>query len=109
MLVDRAPQEVDRAGEPEDDFLERPCVARPGPAPAQPVGVDLAERRAPLPDGFLADHDAALHHQLLDLTKAPREPVIQPHAVRVQTASHKLCSGVVGFCTNWGLTRVAHL
>src|SRR6185503_17848836 len=59
-----------------------PFVAGPGPAPAQPVGVDLPELRAPLPDGFVADHDTALQHQLLDLTKAQREPVIQPHAVR---------------------------
>jgi hypothetical protein len=59
-----------------------PFVARPGPAPAQPVGVDLPGLRAPLPDGFVADHDAALQHQLLDLTEAQREPVIQPYAVR---------------------------
>ena len=78
-LVDRAPQEVDRAIDPDDDFIEMPLVARPGPAPAQPVGVDVPELRTPLPDGFVADHDAALH-QFLDLTKAQREPVIQPHA-----------------------------
>ena len=56
----------------DDDFIEMPFVARPGPAPAQPVGVDLPGLRAPLPDGFVADHDAALQHQLLDLTKAQR-------------------------------------
>jgi len=66
----------------DDDFIETPRVASAGPAPAQPVGPDLPERRAPLPDGLVADHDAALQHQLLDLTKAQREPVLQPHAVR---------------------------
>ena len=82
MLVDRAPQVVDRAVDPDEDFIEMPFVAGPGaPAPAQPVGIDLPELRAPLPDGLVADHDAALQHQLLDLTKAQREPVIQPHAV----------------------------
>src|SRR6185295_1672322 len=65
----------------DDDFIEMPRVAGPGPAPAQPVGVDLPELRAPLPDGFVADHDAALQPLLLELTKAQREPVIQPHAV----------------------------
>ncbi len=35
----------------DDDFIEMPRVAGPGPAPAQPVGVDLPELRAPLPDG----------------------------------------------------------
>ena len=65
----------------DDDFIEMPFVARPGPAPAQPVGLGLPELRAPLPDGFVADHDAALQHQLLDLTKAQRQPVLQPHAV----------------------------
>jgi hypothetical protein len=78
MLVDRAPPVVDRAADPDDDFIEMPRVARPGPAPAPPVGVDLPELHAPPPDGFLADHHAALHHQLLDLTKAQRQPVKQP-------------------------------
>jgi hypothetical protein len=58
----------------DEDFIEMLIVAGPGPAPARPVSVDLPELRAPLPDSFIADHDAALQHQLLDLTKAQREP-----------------------------------
>jgi hypothetical protein len=41
VLVDRAPQKVDHAVDPEEDFIEMPFVAGRGPAPAQPVGVDL--------------------------------------------------------------------
>jgi hypothetical protein len=45
------------------------------------VGVGLAERSAPLPDGLVGDRDAALQHHLLDVAEAQREPVIEPHAV----------------------------
>ena len=47
VLVDRAPQVMDRAVDPDKDFIEMPFVAGPGLAPAQPVGVGLAELRAP--------------------------------------------------------------
>jgi hypothetical protein len=72
VLVSRATQKVDHAVDPEEDFIEMPFVAGPCPAPAEPVGVDLPERRTPRPDGFVADHHAALQHQLLDLTQAQR-------------------------------------
>ena len=37
--------------------------------------------RAPGPDRLVADHDTTRKHHLLDLAKAQREPVIEPHAV----------------------------
>ena len=65
----------------DEDLVEVPPVTGLGSAPAQLVGVGLPELGTPGPDGFVTDHDAALEHQLPDLTKAQREPVIQPHAV----------------------------
>ena len=81
VLIDRAPQVVDRAVDADEDLVEVPFVAGPGLAPAQPVGVELPKLRSPLPDRLVTDRNATRKHQLLDLTKAQREPVIQPHAV----------------------------
>src|SRR5271163_2942746 len=41
----------------------------------------LPELGTPAPDRLVADHDATCQHQLLDLTKAQREPQVQPDAV----------------------------
>jgi hypothetical protein len=40
VLVDRTPQVVHRAVDPDEDFIEVPFVAGPGLAPTQPVGVE---------------------------------------------------------------------
>ena len=53
-------------------------------AVAQLVGVGLPELGAP-PDRLVTHRDTAYQHQLLDLTKAEREPEVQPHAVMIST------------------------
>ena len=50
-------------------------------APAQLVGVGLPELGTPAPDRLITHHDTTYKHQLLDLTKAQREPKVQPHAM----------------------------
>ena len=61
MLVDRTPQVVDRAVDPDEDFVEVPFVAGAGAAPAQLVGVSprtgTPERppAATLPDAHAPD------------------------------------------------------
>ena len=81
MLVHRAPQVVGLAVDLDEDLVKVPLVTRACPSAAQSVGVGLAERSAPLPDGLVGDRDAALQHHLLDVAEAQREPVIEPHAV----------------------------
>ena len=61
--------------------LEVPLVAGARAPRAQPVGVGLPELGAPPPDRLIAHRDTTCKHQLLDLTKAQREPEVQPHAV----------------------------
>jgi hypothetical protein len=64
----------------DEDLVEVPPVTGLGSAPAQLVGVGLPELRAPAPDRLITQHNTTRKHQLLDLTKAQREPKIQPHA-----------------------------
>src|SRR4029078_7209342 len=72
---------MSNAVDADEDLVEVPPVTGLGSAPAQLVGVGLPELGAPAPDRLVADNDAALQHQLLDLTEAEREPEVQPHAV----------------------------
>ena len=81
VLVDRAPQVVLRAVDPDEHFVAVPFVTGPWPASAQPAGVGLPEFGAPASDRFVADRDTAFEHEFLDLTEAEREPKVQPHAV----------------------------
>jgi hypothetical protein len=64
----------------EEHLIEVPLISWAWPSAAQPVRVGLSELLAPLPDGLVGDHDAALHHHLFDLAEAEREPRIQPHS-----------------------------
>src|SRR4026209_319801 len=72
---------MDFAVDPDEDLVEVPFVAGAGAPTAQLIGVGLPELGTPAPDRLIADHDTTRQHQLLDLTKAQREPVLQPHAV----------------------------
>jgi hypothetical protein len=51
------PQVVGLAVDLNEHLVEVPCVSRASPAPAQGVGVDLPELRAPLPHRLMGDHD----------------------------------------------------
>lgn len=60
VLVDGAPQILPLTVDREEYLVEVPRIAGAGPAATQPVGVGLPELHAPLPDGFVGDHDPAL-------------------------------------------------
>lgn len=81
MQVDRAPQIMLPAIDPDEDLIEVPCVTGLWASAAQLVGIGLPELGAPPPDRLIADHDTAFEHHLLDITEAEREPEVQPHAV----------------------------
>src|SRR5262245_29075187 len=81
VLVDCTPQVMGDAVDLHEDLIEVPLVAGAGAAPAQLVGVGLPELGAPAPDRLITHHDTTRKHQLLDLTKAQREPKVQPHAM----------------------------
>src|ERR687885_295048 len=80
-LVDRAPEPVPHPGDLDDDLIEVPFVAGTGQPPPDPVGELLAELERPLPDGLVADHDAAGGQHLLDHAQAEREAEVQPDDV----------------------------
>jgi hypothetical protein len=80
--VDGPPQLLPTAVDRQEHLVEMPLVAGSGLAAAQPAGVFRPELGTPLPDRLVGDDHAADQHELLDLTEAQREAVIQPYAVR---------------------------
>ena len=57
------------------------------PAPAQFVGVALAELATPLIDGLVGDDHAALGHHQLNIAQAQWEAVIKPHAAMISAGN----------------------
>src|SRR6185295_13094049 len=83
----------------DEDLVEVPPVTGLGSAPAQLVGVGLPELSAPAPDRLITQHNTTRKHQLLDLTKAQREPKIQPHAA-IKGLLHELVTPDIA-CPEW--------
>jgi len=81
VLVDGPPQPVLSAGDPDLDLVEVPLVAGTGQPPADPVREALAELQRPLPNGLVADGDAARGQQLLHHPQAEREAEVEPDRV----------------------------
>jgi hypothetical protein len=59
--------------------IEVPLVSSTGQPSPDPVGELLTELERPLPDGLVADDDAACRQHLLDHAEAEREAEVQPN------------------------------
>ena len=81
MLVHRAPEVEQLAVDLQEDLVQVPGVARLRPSPTQPAGELAAELQAPLPDALVADDDAPLGEDQLDVSEAQAEEVLQPDSV----------------------------
>lgn len=78
FVIDGAPQIHPPAADPADHFVEMPARRRRRSALLQPPSDQQSELFRPAADGFVADVDAALGQQLLDIAKAQAEAEIQP-------------------------------
>ncbi len=76
VLVDRPPQTMLAAIDADENLVEVPLAAGPGPPSTQLVCVGLPELGTPPSDPLVADHDTALQHHLLDFTETEREPEV---------------------------------
>jgi hypothetical protein len=78
VLVDGPPQPVAFAIDLQEHLFEMPFVACGCPAAAQSGRVGWAKLGAPLTDRLVADNDAALSEEILNITKAEVEAEIEP-------------------------------
>jgi len=81
VLINRAPQIMQRAVYAKKDLIKMPGVARPRPSSTQSPGKRRAELAAPVADALVANHHATLGQDQLDVAQTEAEDVIQPHRV----------------------------
>jgi hypothetical protein len=81
LLVDGTPQPVPMLVDRESHFVHVPLVASSRMAPTKLARQQWAELAAPQPDGLVTDLDPTFREQLLDVTVAEGEAVVQPDRV----------------------------
>lgn len=81
MLVDGAPEVMQRVANTQENLVEVPSVTRVRPSPAQPGCKVLAESQAPAPDALVRDHNAALGQDQIDITQAEAENVVESNGM----------------------------
>jgi hypothetical protein len=79
----------------DEDFVEKPVIARSSLAAAQGLGVGAAELETPLPDRLVADRDSTLGQEVLNVPEAQAETMVEPHGMgddltRVSIASVRI-------------------
>ncbi len=62
----------------DEELIEVPCITQPTLSPLDCTSVIGTEFQAPLADGFIRDCDAPLGEQVLNISEAQAEPVLQP-------------------------------
>src|SRR5215510_10877025 len=81
VLVDRAPEVMALAVNGQKDLVQVPLVPWLGASTLQLIGVVLPKFPAPLADGFMRDVDPAFTEELLHVTVAQGEAIIEPDAM----------------------------
>jgi hypothetical protein len=81
VLINRPPQPVALAADFERHLVQMPLVTSACTPTTESRGVARAELRAPGPDRLMADDDAALGEQVLNVTAAEVETKVQSHGV----------------------------
>ena len=81
ILVDGTPEPVPMLVDRERHFVQVPLVAASRMAPTKLGCNQWAELAAPQPDGLITDLDATFGEQLLDITVAEGEAMVQPDGV----------------------------
>lgn len=81
LVIDRSPEITPLSTDVQENFVEVPLVSWLCPATLQPSGILGTELEATAPHGFIAQNNAALEHQFLDLAKRHPKAVVEANAV----------------------------
>ena len=74
IFVDRPPQVLLPALNPDEQLIQMPDVALPTPPGPQPSSVVDPELQAPLPDRLVGDRDPAFREEILHVPETETEP-----------------------------------
>jgi hypothetical protein len=81
MLINGSPQPVAFAADLQRHLVQMPLVAGAYSSSTQPCSEGGAECGAPLADGLMADDDATLGEQILNVAEAEVEAEVQPYGM----------------------------
>src|SRR5262249_41839112 len=81
VLIDCPPAIVTFAVDGEEDLIQMPLSARPGPSAPQLIGIDLPKLPAPIAHRFVRQQNATFGHELFDIAVAQAEAKVQPDTV----------------------------
>ncbi len=82
ICVDCAPQPVPLATDRDYDFIHVPLVVRSRSIPADAICKVLTKAIDPQSDRFPADNNTPRSQQVLNISRAQRQPVVRPNSVR---------------------------
>jgi hypothetical protein len=81
VQVDGTPEVLPLALDGDEEFVQVPRVTQPPFPPLQTAGIAGAKLPTPVADALVGDGDSALRQEVLDVSEAQTEPVIQPDGV----------------------------
>jgi hypothetical protein len=81
ILIDGPPEVVPLALDIHEELVQVPNVSQLPLSAPEPPGVAWAELPTPLPDGLVGDDDSSLRQELLNVSEAQAEAVVQPDGV----------------------------
>ena len=81
VLVNGAPEIVLLTPNVHEEFIQVPRITQATLSPLEPTSILGTELPAPLSDGLVGDHDSPLCKELLDISEAQAEAVVEPDGV----------------------------
>ena len=81
VLIHSAPQVLLATLDRDEQLVEMPEVAEPATSAPQSARILRSEPPTPLPDGLMGDFDTPAGQQVLHVSEAEREAMIEPHRV----------------------------
>ncbi len=81
VLIDRTPEILPPTLDGHEEFVQVPRIAQPTLATLERTGVLGTELQTPQSDGLVSDDDPPLCQEILDISKAQKEAVIEPDGV----------------------------
>ena len=81
ILIDGPPKIEALTLDGDEEFIDVPDVTESSPFPTQRLGEGRSEFLTPVSDRFVGDKDSSLCKQVFCVSKAQREPMVQPNGV----------------------------
>ena len=78
ILIDGTPQIEVLTSDFDEELIYMPDVAEPPLLPPQIASIGWTELQTPIPNCLVRNTDASLSKQIFDISKAQREPMVQP-------------------------------